>query len=335
MALAVSHSAHHPFIEAAQHLFSPLTASLSVFLIHKAWQRAAMGPVLAAHLSLRGGRVALLGLGGACGAACAWASLSALPPRAPALPTRLAAMDPHTWRSTALCGDALRGVRERTGLPWWAAISSFTLGLRVLLAPVQIGLLQNSLRLKLIWPEVLRRCGAVRAAQGAAAQREPARALLALLDTARCSPFGQCFSFPVLMPGVILSVFGAVHNLCREEPGMAAGGALWFADLAAPDATNLLPILSSLTWLANVEMGAGVYYEAWPMTRLAARLGAVAFIPLAETVPSGVLLFWLVSNCFAVGRGALLRRDSVRRLLGIPLQAQIAALTHLPAGRPL
>jgi membrane protein insertase Oxa1/YidC/SpoIIIJ len=322
---------HHPVIELTGHLCSPLTASLSVFLIHKAWQRAAMGPVLGALFRHRGGRTGLLGLGCVCGVACAWGALNSLPMRATHMqPPRLA--NPHTWRSTALCGDALHLIRG-TGLPWWATITSFTLALRVLLAPVQIGLLQNSLRLKLIWPEVLRHCTAVRTAPSAAAQHEPARALLTLLDGARCSPFGQCFSFPILMPGIILSVFGAVHNLCRTEPGMAAEGALWFNDLTAPDETKLLPILSSLTWLANVEMGAGVYYEAWPMTRLAARLGAVAFIPMAEAFPSGVLLFWLVSNCFAIGRGALLRRDSVRRLLGIPLQAQIAALTHLPIGR--
>jgi membrane protein insertase Oxa1/YidC/SpoIIIJ len=124
-------------------------------------------------------------------------------------------------------------------------------------------------------------------------------------------------------------------NLTLTEPSFATGGALWFTDLVAPDPTRLLPILSAGTWLANVEMGAGLHYEAWPMTRLAARLGAVAFIPLAETVPAGVLVFWLTSNLFALARGGVLRLNAVRRALAIPLQSEILALTHLPKGRPL
>ena len=103
----------------------------------------------------------------------------------------------------------------------------------------------------------------------------------------------------------------------------------------APDATRVLPILSALTWLGNVEMGAGLHYEAYPTARLAARLGAVAFIPLAETLPAGILLFWVTSNVFSLGRGVVLRSDAVRRALNIPLQAQILALKHIPQPRPL
>ena len=318
---------HHPIISLAQHLTSPLTASLAVFLVHKSWQRQAMLPLARAHALLRAPRMAMLGLGGALGTACTWAALEALP-------MRTLRADLYTWRTTGLVEGALRALREGTGLPWWATIVCGTLGLRMVLAPVQVGLLQNSLRLKLVWPEVLHHCAAMQGAQGAAAQREPARALLSLLEGARCSPFGQCLAFPILMPAAVLSVFGAVSNLCMAEPSMASEGTLFFPDLSVPDATQLLPILSSMSWLVNVEMG-GVYWAAYPMARLAARLSAVAFIPLAEALPSGVLLFWLTSNCFAMGRGALLRQDSVRRLLRIPLQHQVAALKHLPAGRSL
>jgi len=159
--------------------------------------------------------------------------------------------------------------------------------------------------------------------------------LLALLRAHQCSPLRQCFSFPLVLPATILSVFGAMHNLVLTEASMAVEGLLWFPDLVATDPTRLLPILSALTWLLNVEMGAGRSYAAWPEARVAARLGAVACIPLAETVPSGVLLFWVTSNVFALARGALLRQDRVRKLLKIPLQSEIEALSHLPKHRAM
>ena len=36
---------------------------------------------------------------------------------------------------------------------------------------------------------------------------------------------------------------------------MSTGGALWFPDLAAPDATMLLPLLAASTFFAMIEVG--------------------------------------------------------------------------------
>ena len=74
-------------------------------------------------------------------------------------------------------------------------------------------------------------------------------------------------------------------------------------------------------------------YAAYPKLRLSARCGALAFIPLASTLPAGVLLFWVTSNLFAVARGAVARTNAVRRALGVPLVKEAAALAHLPPWR--
>ena len=339
---------HHPLVQAAQHVTSPLTASLLVFAIHKSWQAPVFAATARAHALLRAPRAVLLALGAAGGAGAAWCALSAEPP-SPALqrqrlagtsrvfaagdaPAAAAHLAP--WRGCAPVGELLTYAHD-CGAPWWAAIVGVTLGVRLLLAPLQAALLANSLRLKVAWPEVLRLSAGVSEARGAAARAEASRALLAALDAARCSPFSQCMSFPLFLPAAILSVFGAMHNLTLLEPGLRTGGALWFPDLASPDATHLLPILSAVTWLANVELGAGFQYSALPTARLTARTAAVAFIPLAETIDAGVLLFWITSNLFALARGAALRANPVRAALGIPLHATILALKHLPAARPL
>jgi hypothetical protein len=105
--------------------------------------------------------------------------------------------------------------------------------------------------------------------------------------------------FPFILPPMVLSVFGAVHNMCLSEPTMATGGTLWFPDLivvrlivvrlivvrlivvrlivvrhgrggrpgacrlvgvlpppSQSDSTMVLPILSAVTWLWLMEVGA-------------------------------------------------------------------------------
>jgi membrane protein insertase Oxa1/YidC/SpoIIIJ len=71
----------------------------------------------------------------------------------------------------------------------------------------------------------------------------------------------------------------------------------------------------------EVEMGAGAVY---PASLVFTRLVAVTTIPLAATLPAGVLVFWTTSNAFAVVRGAAVRSDAVRRALRIPLQSALS-----------
>ncbi len=119
-----------------------------------------------------------------------------------------------------------------------------------------------------------------------------------------------------------------------SNPEMAVEGALFFPDLVQADPTNLLPIVSAFTWLMNVEMGAGAYYHSAPYVKSMTRVVASMCWALSATMPAGVLVFWTTSNLFALARGYVTHSDRVRRYLGIPLQAEIAKLKHIPAPAP-
>ena len=231
--------------------------------------------------------------------------------------------------SVLWCRRTLQAAHDATGAPWWATITGATLALRCALIPFNVALLRNSLRLKLALPETAR-LGFILRHGGEAERTAAARDLRALFVRAGASPWVNMLAFPLLLPPLILSLFLAIHDVCLAGDGGGGGldGTLWFPNLMEADGTALLPIASSLTWLANVEMGAGIHYEAWPMVRLAARLGAVASIPLVATLPSGVLLFWTLSNAFAIVRGGVVRIPRVRRALGVPQQGEIDAVAH-------
>ena len=348
---------HHPIVHAAQHLISPLTGSLLIFAVHKAWQaptalatlRGAallkasgeLSPLAAARWSLRA--LAAGGAAAVCGSFL-WRSASSSSLPVPPLPARLGALYPpeeaplaaralSQWPTSEVVTAGLRAARDATGAPWWATIVGATLALRVSLVPANLLLLRNSLRMKLLLPE-LHRLGAALADGGASvpARTAAARQLRTLLHAKGASPWAQTLFFPLLMPPAILTFFHSIHDLTLSEPSMAREGALWFPDLVACDKSQLLPILSNLSFLWQVEMGAGAHYASYASLRLAVRVTAVATVPLVANLPSGVFVFWVTSNAFAIARGYAARLPAVRRALGIPLQGEIAALSFLPKG---
>lgn len=133
------------------------------------------------------------------------------------------------WPTSALLVKLMRRAHKASGTPWWATIAVCTVGLRLVIMPMNIWLLQNTLRLKLIAPEV-ERLGAVLAERGAAAapsRAAAAAALSALFVRARCSPWQGFLWFPLALPPLVLSFFGAVHTLAMTEPAMGTEGVLW------------------------------------------------------------------------------------------------------------
>lgn len=218
--------------------------------------------------------------------------------------------------------EGLHLLHDATGLPWWGTIAVGTLMLRSVLTPFNISLLRNSLRMKLIKSETEKAAAEMELAKTTAEKEKAADGLLARFEQAKANPFGN-LSVPLLFPPIVLTVFGAVHHLCLFEPQMATEGLLWFPDLMATDPTFVLPALSGLTWLWNVEIAVGAMYASSFKLRAASRAVAVAMIPVASTLPCGVFVFWLTSNAWEITRIHILRRDRVRKLLGIPLQSEL------------
>ncbi len=131
------------------------------------------------------------------------------------------------------------------------------------------------------------------------------------------------YIIPIAFPPVILSVFGAIHNMCLANPEFAHGGTLWFTNLMDTDHSQVLYVLSSLTWLWNVEIAAGSLYLKDGKIRVVTRVIALASIPIVSTMPCGVMVFWVTSNLWEITRVHILRNEKLRKLLRIPLQSEL------------
>ena len=256
------------------------------------------------------------------------------------------------------------------GVPWWGTICLMTLSLRTLIMPYTIFLLRNSMRMEKIVPTLKTLRKVMNSGQDPTGildshpqalpadhvskhvesalpsnidpvrlEKKKRRVRAAylherILRTNECHPLRNLI-VPCLFPPLVLSVFGAVHNLSIAEPSMETGGMLWFKDLVAADPTFVLPTLSGLLWLWVVECAAGVHYFAWPNVRITSRAIALAFIPVTSTLPAGIFVFWITSNIYAIIQTYILRLESVRRFLRIPLSREVNYKELLPEKKPL
>jgi len=94
-----------------------------------------------------------------------------------------------------------------------------------------------------------------------------------------------------------------------QVPSLMDGGALWFTDLTVADATYALPVLTSLTFLATVELGAadGMQGQSADMLKNLKNFMrglAVVMVPFTASLPA-------VRLCCLCSQNDFVRLDSL------------------------
>ena len=141
---------------------------------------------------------------------------------------------------------------------------------------------------------------------------------------------------PLLAQGpLFICFFLAIKRMAAALPGFASGGTAWFVDLSAADPTYLSPLVSALTFLATVELGGADGMQGNPAAsnvKLGMRALAVAMVPLTASLPQGVFVYWVTSNCFSFAQTAAFKWQRLRHWCRIPDTRQLAG-TNTQFGR--
>ncbi|KAF6129492.1 cytochrome c oxidase assembly factor COX18 [Phyllostomus discolor] len=134
----------------------------------------------------------------------------------------------------------------------------------------------------------------------------------------------QCWSgfrFPCGSSCLLLSGISAREQPTQKEQ-LATGGVLWFPDLTALDSTWILPVSVGVINLLIIEIFA---LQKIGMSRFQTyatyfvRAVSVLMIPVAATVPSSIVLYWLCSSFMGLSQNLLLRSPRFRQLCRIPV----------------
>ncbi|KAF0693912.1 Aste57867_15164 [Aphanomyces stellatus] len=221
-------------------------------------------------------------------------------------------------------------VHNTSGMPWWATIIATTIVVRSAFFPISVMSMRNSARMSVMQPKLEKLQTELKNSPEAydpAKMKEFRARAKALFDEHKVQPF-MSFLMPVSQLPIFLGFFWGLQDIAKYIPGYAADGAFWFENLAVPDPTYALPVMSSALMVASLEAGGeGMPAEYIQKAKMAMRMVALIMIPVSMNFESvglaccdyaGILLYWVTSNIFTLSQTMLLKVPGVKAALNIP-----------------
>lgn len=216
--------------------------------------------------------------------------------------------------------DAMTFVHYTVPLSWAATAVCFTLAFRTMILPAVALTMQNSAKMRAVQPELEK----IKAKYGpnvgkdvnvAMQYREEVRKMMAQSGV---SMWKTMVPFLVQTP-LFVSFFFTTRKLAEEEPGLRDASFLFFNDLSAADPYYIMPILTSLTMLATIELGSdGVGGQSNPALKNFLRLFSVLAIPATSSLPIFTHIYWFSSNLFSLCQLGLFKVPFIKKALGLP-----------------
>lgn len=244
--------------------------------------------------------------------------------------------------------NALISFHDFTGLPWWATIIVYTVGLRMVTFPFAVyaqkikGKLHNILQNELpAMNDELKREVAIARKKFNLGDRETYvlykrsfnTQYKKMIERDNCHPLKTTILFWFQIPIWVCHSIG-IRNILTMRPDpnsftallaytqMTVGGFLWIPNLVEVDSSYILPVVWCVTNLINIELGAlergGTPSKFMTVVTSAFRVIMIAIIPIAASVPSCLTLYWCTSSACALGQNLILLSPKAKKMFGIP-----------------
>ncbi|PWZ56005.1 Mitochondrial inner membrane protein OXA1-like [Zea mays] len=235
-------------------------------------------------------------------------------------PGEVAAAAAESFPPVAALQHLLDAVQSFTGLNWWATIALTTLMIRLATVPLLINQMKSMMKLNEMRPEIEAINEEMRNSTDPRSMEVGKQKLGELFLRHGVTPLTPLKGLFIQGP-IFMSFFFAISNMVEKVPSMKGGGVYWFTDLTTPDNLLILPVLTSLTFLATVELnmqdGMEGNHMLKPMKKFS-RFFGVLFVPFTIGFPKAIFFYWVTSNFFSLVYGAVLRNPAVRLFLNLP-----------------
>ncbi|XP_075229703.1 mitochondrial inner membrane protein OXA1L-like isoform X2 [Lycorma delicatula] len=189
------------------------------------------------------------------------------PPSPPAVTDSAGALSEPLFQQLGLGGWSPAGMVQQgfellhisLGLPWWECIMIGTVVVRSAMFPLVVMSQRNAARLANNQPYFQEIQEKINQARQRGEQIEAARYtqdLVLLMREKGINPLSQV-AIPLAQTPVFLSFFWGLREMANiPVKSMRDGGLFWFTDLTVPDQFYLLPVITSASMLASIEIGA-------------------------------------------------------------------------------
>ncbi|WVZ55163.1 hypothetical protein U9M48_005862 [Paspalum notatum var. saurae] len=232
----------------------------------------------------------------------------------------VAAAAAESFPPVAALQHLMDAVQTFTGLNWWATIALTTVLIRLATVPLLINQMKSMIKLNEMRPEIEAINAEMRNSTDPRSMEMGKQKLGELFLRRGATPLTPLKGLFIQGP-IFMSFFFAISNMVEKVPSLKGGGAYWFTDLTTPDSLFILPVLTSLTFLATVELHMQDGMEGNPMAKTMkkfSRFFGVMFVPFTIGFPKAIFFYWITSNLFSLVYGAVTRNPAVRLLLGLP-----------------
>ncbi|CAG9566040.1 unnamed protein product [Danaus chrysippus] len=228
------------------------------------------------------------------------------------------------WGPVGIVQNCLEYLHVSLDVPWWGAILIGTVVVRTLMFPLVILSQRNSAKMNNNLPEIQLLQMKMSQARQTGNQLESARyaqEMMLFMKEKGLNPLRNMI-VPLAQAPLFISFFIGLRGManCPVE-SMMHGGMWWFTDLTVPDQFFILPLITSATMWATIELGVdGGRLEAsnMQMMRYFLRAIPIIMIPFTINFPGAILVYWCSTNFISLLQVAVLKLPGVREYFKIP-----------------
>lgn len=213
-------------------------------------------------------------------------------------------------------------VQETSDMNYALSIVATTLAIRFVLSPIQVIAQRNSSRVAHMMPEMnaLKEKIEKIDKKDQRLNLEYSKKMQSLFQKYDCNPLKS--ALPILQMPVFVSLFFGTRKMPDYFPEeLSNGGMAWFTDLTAADPYMILPVASSLTFLAMTEMNKEQMLANNPKQAqvmiTAMRVLSLVAIPIAMNFEAAVLCYFATNNTFSLVQTGVMKHPMVKKSLGI------------------
>lgn len=239
------------------------------------------------------------------------------------------------WSPVGIVQNCMEYLHIGLDLPWWTCIMIGTVFVRTIIFPLVIMSQRNSAKMNNNLPQMQFLQLKLTEARQSGNQIDAARysqEMVSFMKDKELNPFKNML-VPLAQAPLFISFFIGLRQMANAPvESLTTGGLFWFVDLTVPDQFFLLPIITSFTMLATIEVGTdGARLASANLQTMKYVLRALPFVILPFTVnfPGAILTYWTCSNFISLAQVGVLKIPKVRDYFKID-----KLITHKPEDLP-
>lgn len=208
-------------------------------------------------------------------------------------------------------------------IPWWGTILIGTICVRTILFPLVIMAQRNGAKLANNMPQLQHLQAKLTEARQMGNQLEAARysqAMMEFMKDKQVNPLKNMI-VPLAQMPLFISFFIGLRQMANTPvESMREGGLFWFTDLTVADPYYLLPIITSITMLATIEVGtdsARMSHQNMQTMKYVLRAMPLVIFPFTMNFPGAIVQYWTCTNIISLIQVSFLRIPAVREYFKI------------------